>query len=320
MVYCQIQPKNVSVKMLSVDELERAEREIVKHVQRIAVPEVLRALQKISSAKYSRQVTTELKNLRMPTFMPKFHPLLDEFGILRVGGRLENAIISSEAKHPVVLPYQHHVTDLIISQHHQITRHLGQEYVLSSLPQHYWIIKGRSAVRRVLNKCFRCKKLEAPSGEQLMANLPKERLMSGELSFSYLGVDYFGPLVVRQGGLNVKCYGCLFTFLVIRAVHIQVVPSFDTDNCRVTYGCSLGTNYQIQSQNPLSFARATGHSDEMLQTLMSEIHGILNSQPLTSDPNDLDPLTPNHLLLFEASSNLPPGSFCKEDVYSKCNT
>jgi len=56
-----------------------------------------------------------------------------------------------------------------------------------------------------------------------MANLPKERLMSGELPFSYVGVDYFGPLVVRQGGSNVKCYGHLSTCLVVRAVHIEVV-------------------------------------------------------------------------------------------------
>ena len=97
--------------MLSVDELERAEREIVKHVQRIAVKEALQALQKISSTKYSLQVTTELKNFKMLAFMPKLHPLLDKFGILRVGGRLENALISSEAKYSVVLPYQHHVTD-----------------------------------------------------------------------------------------------------------------------------------------------------------------------------------------------------------------
>ena len=48
--------------MLLVDELQRAEGEIVKHVQRIAFPVVLRALQKINSLKYSRQVTTELKN------------------------------------------------------------------------------------------------------------------------------------------------------------------------------------------------------------------------------------------------------------------
>ena len=61
-------------------------------------------------------------------------------------------------------------------------------------------------------------------------------------------------------------------------------------------------------------------SDEMLQTLMSEVQGILNSRPLTpvsSDPKDLEPLTPNHLILLRANPNLPPGVFNKEDVYSR---
>ena len=79
--------------------------------------------------------------------MQKLHPFLDDKGILRVGERLENALIKFEAKLPIVLPYRHHVTDLIISQHtDQKTSHLGQEYVLSSLRQLYWKIKGRSAV------------------------------------------------------------------------------------------------------------------------------------------------------------------------------
>ena len=166
-----------------------------------------------------------MKNLKIPAHIRKLHPLLDDVGILRVGGRLENALIKNEAKHPIILPYRHHVTDLIISQHHQKTGHLGQEFVLSSLRQLYWIIKGRLAVRRVIGSCFPCKKLGAVRGEQLMADLPKERLMSGDPPFSHIGVDYFGPLYVRQGRSNVKRYGCLFTCLVIRAVHIEVVHS-----------------------------------------------------------------------------------------------
>ena len=62
-------------------------------------------------------------------------------------------------------------------------------------------------------------------------------------------------------------------------------------------------------------------SDEMLRTMMTEVQGILNSRPLTlvsSDPKDLEPLTPNHLLLLRANINLPVGIFSKEDVYSKC--
>ena len=215
--------------LLTVDEVQEAERAIIKQVQRFSFPEVIQALRRISSCQQSRQVTPQLKNLKIPAHIRKLHPLLDDVGILRVGGRLENALIKYEAKHPIILPYRHHVTDLIISQHHQKTGHLGQEFVLSSLRQLYWIIKGRSAVRRVIGSCFPCKKLGAVRGEQLMADLPKERLMSGDPPFCHIGVDYFGPLYVRQGRSNVKRYGCLFTCLVIRAVHIEVVHSLDTD-------------------------------------------------------------------------------------------
>ena len=61
-------------------------------------------------------------------------------------------------------------------------------------------------------------------------------------------------------------------------------------------------------------------NDEMLRTLMAEVQGILNSRPLTpvsSDPKDLEPLMPNHLLLLQANTNLPPGVFAKGDNYCK---
>ena len=117
------------------------------------------------------------------------------------------------------------MTDLIISQHHQKTGHLGQEYFLSSLRHQYWVIKGRLAVRRVISGCFLCKKLGAVRGEQLMGDLRKEILMSEEPPLTHVGVDYFGPLYVRQSRSNVKRYGCLFTCLAVRVVHIEVVHS-----------------------------------------------------------------------------------------------
>ena len=194
-------------RLLSVEDVLYAEREVIKHVQRLLFPDVLKTMQRISSSKPPRQVASERKNLTIAAYMRKLHPFLDDVGILRVGGRLKNALINYEAKHPIILPYRHHATDLIISQHHQKTGHLGQEYVLSSIHQFYWIIERRSAVRRVVSSCFQCKKLSAVRGEQLMADLLKERLMSEDPPFTNVGVDYFGPFYVRQGNSNVKRYG-----------------------------------------------------------------------------------------------------------------
>ena len=80
-------------------------------------------------------------------------------------------------------------------------------------------------MRRVISGCFLCKKLGAVRGEQLMGDPLKERLMSEEPLFTHAGLDYFGTFYVRQGRSNVKRYGCLFTFLAVRALNTEVVHS-----------------------------------------------------------------------------------------------
>ena len=43
--------------------------------------------------------------------------------------------------------------------------------------------------------------------------------------------------------------------------------------------------------------------DESFRTLMAEVECVINSRPLTtpsSDPGDLDPLTPNHILTMKS--------------------
>ena len=59
---------------------------------------------------------------------------------------------------------------------------------------------------------------------------------------------------------------------------------------------------------------------EALRTVFAEVVIILNSHPLTprsDDPNDLEPLTPNHLLLQRKHLALPPGLFVREDLYGR---
>lgn len=60
--------------------------------------------------------------------------------------------------------------------------------------------------------------------------------------------------------------------------------------------------------------------DEGLVTLMCEVESIINSRPSTKvsdDPEDMEALTPNHLLLLRSGSLLPPGIFNKDDLYSR---
>ena len=59
-------------------------------------------------------------------------------------------------------------------------------------------------------------------------------------------------------------------------------------------------------------------SGEVLRTLMSEVESILNGRPLipySGNPADMEPLTPNHLLLMRSNLNVPPGVFVKGDLY-----
>lgn len=60
--------------------------------------------------------------------------------------------------------------------------------------------------------------------------------------------------------------------------------------------------------------------EESLVTVFCEAEAIVNSRPITkasTDPNDLEALTPNHLLLLKSQPSLPPGLFEKADVYGR---
>lgn len=60
--------------------------------------------------------------------------------------------------------------------------------------------------------------------------------------------------------------------------------------------------------------------EESLHTLLCEAEAIINSRPITkasSDPNDLEVLTPNHLLLLRNKPSLPPGLFDRQDLYAR---
>ena len=157
-------------------------------------------------------------------------PYLDGDGLLRVGGRLERAPISYENRHQILLSPSHEVTRLVVTDKHRRLSHSGPDHVLCSLRQRYWILRGRSAVKRWTAACFYCKRRRVTPRPPLMADLPAGRVDMAGPPFSSVGVDYFGPMLVKKMRKSEKRYGCLVTCLATRAVHTEIAHSLDTDS------------------------------------------------------------------------------------------
>ncbi|GFQ98360.1 uncharacterized protein TNCT_261841 [Trichonephila clavata] len=45
-------------------------------------------------------------------------PFIDKDGLIRVGGRLRNSTLQYSAKHPIILPNQHEICNLIVNMYH----------------------------------------------------------------------------------------------------------------------------------------------------------------------------------------------------------
>ena len=63
-----------------------------------------------------------------------------------------------------------------------------------------------------------------------MAKLPEDRVTPHEPPFTYVSVDYFGPIEVRQGRNRVTRWSYLFTCLTVLVIHVEAVQSLNTDS------------------------------------------------------------------------------------------
>ena len=196
-------------------EISKAETIIIRDVQLEAFEEEMKVLGKGHDLPPKSKISS-------------LCPFIDIDGLLRVGGRLQNATIPIQSKHPYILPRNSHVTTLLVRYEHLNNGHIGREHVLSNLRQSYWIVNGRAAIKGILRRC-RCRIQAAKKNVPRMADLPKGRLADGEPPFTNCGVDLFGPILVKQGRQRLKRWGVIYTCLTVRCVHLEVVESAATD-------------------------------------------------------------------------------------------
>ena len=199
--------------MLSTEDIAEAERVIIEKCQSQEFSEEIDLLKGGKSVKVSSKIK-------------KLNPYFDG-GLIRVGDHISRACMPELTKHPIILPKNCRVSELIIEEIHRNIGHLGRNSVLARLREKYWVINAPTAVRKVLSRCFICRKIKSKPSFQQMADLPNERLMPDEPPFTSVGMDYFGPIEVRLKRSVVKRYGVVFTCFRTRAIHLEVANSLD---------------------------------------------------------------------------------------------
>ena len=70
----------------------------------------------------------------------QFGLFLDQAGIWRCGGRLGNAELQYDTKHPVFLSKHHHLAVLIVRSAHEKVFHNGVKDTLTEVRAKYWIV------------------------------------------------------------------------------------------------------------------------------------------------------------------------------------
>lgn len=214
-----------------------------------------------------------------PTWQKEFNLFRDDQGLWRCGGRLTNADIPYTTKHPVLLPRKHHLTILIVQDAHHRVGHDGVKETLTETRRKFWIVKGRSLVRLLIHRCVLCRRFEgAPFRAPQPPPLPTFRVKE-EPPFSYTGVDFAGPLHVRSFGLTAseKVWICLFTCLVTRAVHLDIVTDLSTETfirCLKRFAARRGFPRKFLSDNGKTFKAAarfvkTVFKDDLVQNHLS---------------------------------------------------
>ena len=286
--------------------------------------------------RYSQE--TMMNDTKMSQLIKSLNLYQDENSLYRSKTRLsESRELKTDVKFPIVLPSQGHLTKIIILDAHEKVLHMRTETTLNKLRTRFWIIRGRQTVKNVISKCVICK---VAQGRTLLPrplpSLPSYRVCS-EYPFQSIGLDFAGPLLVkdiylRYGNMH-KAYVLLFTCATTRAVHLELTPDMGASSFLLTFRRFIGRKgcpKNIVSDNAKSFKSSAvkkfmrsnhiewtfilerspnwgGFYERLVKIMKDSLHKVVRNAKLTFD--ELNTI----LVEIEAMMNSRPLSYFSED-------
>ncbi len=152
---CRLLPSSrTQSPQLSLEELQNTETKLVKLSQ-----------ERCFEADYVSPQATGKVSQQSKIF--HLHPYLDNKGLIRVGGRLDNSSLTVSQKHPIILHRSDRLSKLICVQLHVDNLHVGPSALLAILSLRFHVIGVKHLAKSVSRTCVRCRKTYSRTTTQL---------------------------------------------------------------------------------------------------------------------------------------------------------
>lgn len=274
--YCLLFASNCKTKRrngrFTAHDLEGAEVAIVRWVQQ---------------REYEQEVLALTRGHEIPkrSHILRLSPILDERGLLRVGGRLENADVPYNAKHQIILPAKNIVAKMIILEIHLRCAHGGPRLTEAVLRQKYWMPRSQNEIKAIIRNCVTCFKHNPRAMRQVMADLPAARLSTNLKPFINCVIDNTGDIKTKynkgRGAKVVKSYATIFVCMATKAIHIEIV----SDLTAVAFIAALrrfmarrGHVRNIYSDNATCFTKANKLLLELSASEADQFEGHISDE------------------------------------------
>ena len=223
----------------------------------------------IDSVKWGWIRRAQQQDMTMPNYpqiQSSLNLQLSKDGLLECRGRIQG-------KYPIYLPEDAIFTKKLVRRVHCETLHGGVGLTMAAVRENYWVPRLRRLVKKVTKECWGCKRFQATAVATPPPGLLPTNRTEETTAFEVVSVDFAGPIRYRKGSNRErKAYIALFACSLTRGVHLELLPSLETEK---RFIARRGRPKTLYSDNGGTFVKAakwlkTVRRDEKVQGYLEQ--------------------------------------------------